>query len=98
MKLIRDRIPSIIEEEGQTCKCHTADIQEFEERLYEKMEEEIQEFIEKPCIEEAADMYEVLKTICWLHKLSMTDVMNFAAEKANQRGGFQKAIILEEVK
>ena len=97
MKLVRNRIPRIIEEQGKTPKCHLADLEEFVHRLEDKMNEEMQEFLEKPCLEEAADMYEVLRCLCWLNRLDMEDVINAADIKRIQRGGFNKGIILESV-
>ena len=61
MKLVRDKIPQIIEESGRSCEYHVASHDEYKTRLYEKMREELDEFIEAPCEEEAADMYEVLQ-------------------------------------
>jgi predicted house-cleaning noncanonical NTP pyrophosphatase (MazG superfamily) len=98
MKLVRDRIPEIIEESGKTCKCSVIDeIGEFQERLFEKMQEEMMEFFENPCLEEAADMYEVLKTITWLHRIGMEEVVDTARHKAVERGGFYSGIVLEEI-
>ena len=96
-KLVRDYIPSIIAESGKLCDYHIATMQELEEKLYEKMNEELDEFIENPCIEEAADMYEVLKSICWLHRLNIDDVISKARDKSIKKGGFSAAIILEKV-
>ena len=97
MKLVRDRIPQIIKESGKSCAYHEADYFELESRLYSKMTEELNEFIEEPSIEEAADMYEVLLTICWLHKISLEELTAAAQKKKIHRGGFAKGFILEEV-
>ena len=97
MKLVRDLIPQIIEESGKSCEYHIANYDEYKVRLYEKMREELDEFISKPGEEEAADMYEVLCAICKLHKLNMRDVKYTAADKLIGRGGFGDRIILEEV-
>ena len=97
MKLVRDLIPQIIEKSGKTCTYHEADYFELESRLYSKMMEELNEFIEEPSIEEAADMYEVLRSICWLHKLSLEEVIDAASKKRSLRGGFTRGFILEEV-
>ena len=97
MKLVRDLIPQIIEDDGNSCDYHTANLPELKEMLYKKMHEELNEFIEKPCLEEAADMYEVLKTICWLHNIGMPAVISSAVEKREKRGGFGEGIILEGV-
>ena len=98
MKLVRDRIPEIIKESGKSCKCREIkNISEFQEMLFEKMQEEMIEFFENPCIEEAADMYEVLKTITWLHRIGMEEAVEAAKQKSIDRGGFHAGIILEEI-
>jgi predicted house-cleaning noncanonical NTP pyrophosphatase (MazG superfamily) len=97
VKLVRDLIPQIIEQSGKNCTYHEADYVEFEARLYSKMTEELNEFIEEPSVEEAADMYEVLCSICWLHKISLEDVTAAAQKKKMQRGGFYKGLVLEKV-
>ncbi len=97
MKLVRNRIPQIIEQSGRTPNCHVADLPEFMQRLEDKMKEELQEFMENPCVEEAGDMYEVLRCLCWLHKLDMEDVINAADLKRIDRGGFTRGIVLESV-
>ena len=97
MKLVRDLIPQIIEENGKSCEYHIANYDEYKTRLYEKMREELDEFINTPCEEEAADMYEVLCAICRLHRLNMWNVKQYAADKLIGRGGFAERIILEKV-
>ena len=97
MKLVRDRIPQIIEESGKLCEYHVAKYDEYKARLYEKMREELDEFINTPCEEEAADIYEVLCAICRLHSLNMWNVKQTAADKLIDRGGFTDRIILERV-
>ena len=97
MKLVRDLIPRIIEEDGKTCEYHVANYDEYKARLYEKMREELDEFINIPCYEEAADMYEVLLAICDFHELNIESVARWASVKKMQRGGFNDRIILDKV-
>ena len=97
MKLVRDLIPQIIKQSGKDCAYHEADYFELEERLYDKMIEELNEFSEAPSVEEAADMYEVLCSICWLHKIDLDEVREYAMKKKIKRGGFSRGYILEEV-
>ena len=97
MKLVRDDIPRIIEESGKTCEYHVANYDEYKARLYEKMREELDEFINTPCYEEAADMWEVFLSICELHELNMLRVESAAKDKRKERGGFKDRIILETV-
>ena len=97
MKLVRDKIPDIIKENGKECKYHVAGYDEYKARLYEKMREELDEFINTPCYEEAADIYEVFSSICAMHDMNMVRVEMTAIDKADLHGGFKNRIILEEV-
>ena len=97
MKLVRDKIPDIIREDGKECKYHVAKHNEYKTRLYEKMREELDEFINTPSYEEAADIYEVFSSICALHDMTMFQVEVAAVDKRNERGSFRDRIVLEEV-
>ena len=44
MKLVRDRIPEIIIEDGRKPIYHIADIEEYKRELFKKVEEELNEF------------------------------------------------------
>jgi len=65
--------------------------------LHEKMQEELDEFRADPSAEEAADMYEVLRTLCLEHAISMEVVESVAMEKRMKRGGFLNGFVLEHV-
>ena len=97
MKLVRDNIPKIIEDTGKSCRYHIAGYDEYETRLYDKMREELDEFIEAPSYEEAADMWEVFAAICELHQLDLNHVKSAALEKERKRGAFKDRIVLETV-
>ena len=98
MKLVRDQIPEIIEADGKWCltrKVHGPD--EHMVMLKEKIAEEAQEFIENPSYEEAADMLEVIKAFCYLAGLEFECVESAAQKKQDERGGFYRGIILQDV-
>ena len=97
MKLVRDNIPDIINSDGKDCKYHYAGEEEFKTYLFEKLREELVEFIEKPSIEEAADMYEAFTEILFVHGIQLEAVKHYADFKRFERGGFKARIILEEV-
>ena len=98
MKLVRDYIPDIIKEDGKTCVSRAcADLQEFNDRLRDKMIEETDEFLEEPSYEEAADMYEVLRAFANLYNLDMKTVHSTADAKRTERGGFDDGIVLVRV-
>ena len=98
MKLVRDHIPEIIEEDGKWCLTRRVHgIDEHMSMLKEKIYEEAQEFIENPCYEEAADMLEVIKAFCYLSDLEFECVESVAQKKQDERGGFYLGIILQRV-
>ena len=96
MKLVRDKIPDIIKKDGKECVYHVANYNEYKFRLYEKLREEIDEFINTPCKEEAGDIYEVFVTILRLHEIDFSDVVFAAHDKKRSKGGFFEKIILED--
>ena len=96
-KLVRDKIPEIIQDDGKQCVYHVASYDEYKARLYEKLREELDEFIDTPSYEEAADMYEVLSSIFELHELNMVRVEVAAVDKRKSRGGFKKRIVLDKI-
>ena len=98
MKLVRDCIPQIIEEDGKRCNhrlVHGMD--EHMVFLKSKMLEETQEFFENPCYEEAADMLEVVKAFCYLNKLEFGSVLGTAQDKWETHGGFESGVVLLSV-
>jgi predicted house-cleaning noncanonical NTP pyrophosphatase (MazG superfamily) len=94
-KLVRDRIPEIIKEKGKSCKFRIADTKEYRQKLMEKLQEETSEFLETPCVEELADIHEVLDAL--LVEYEWTDFKATAQFKKITRGAFRDKIILEEV-
>ena len=94
IKLVRDNIITLIRQNGQKPEYYIADTEEYNERLFDKMREELQEFIDNPCIEEAADMYEVWLAILDHWNMIPLDVASYANKKRKERGGFKEGIVL----
>ena len=94
-KLVRDKVPDIIESTGSECKFHVAAYEEFLLKLKEKLLEEAQEFFDNPCVEELADIQEVLDTISQIH---YWDVYGARHDKRYLRGAFWNRYVLDEVK
>ena len=100
-KLIRDKIPEIIRKTGKNCTSHIADDAEFEKALVIKLKEEFSELLEararEDIINEAADVMEILEAFL-IHKGIEIETLTKKKEiKKEERGGFEKRIILEEV-
>lgn len=94
-KLVRDNIPEIIKSKGEQPITHIADEKEYEEALNEKLHEEVDEFLKKPSVEEAADILEVLHTICDLKNIDLENLEKVREKKAKERGSFKQRIILD---
>jgi len=94
-KLVRDRIPEIIKENGDVAITHIADDKEYKESLIKKLKEEIDEFLKDPNKEEIADILEVLYAVCDLQGVSKEEAESIRRKKAEKRGGFKKRIILD---
>ena len=96
-KLVRDNIPAIIESTGKKFTCHIASDEEYQEKLQEKLLEEVNEFLEDPSLEEMVDVFEVLGTLLWNMGYSEADFDRARDEKNFKRGAFDSRIILESV-
>ena len=100
-KLVRDRIPEIIEARGGKASFRTcADDAEVLARLSAKLREEIDEFDratdDAGRAEELADVLEVVKALCLRLGLDTADVESIRAKKAEERGAFEKRLVLIE--
>lgn len=97
-KLVRDKIPQIIEESGKEYTIHIADDDEYKDKLFAKVLEELDEFKENPSIEEMADILEVLDGLIDFYELDREEIETVKREKKDKRGGFANRIILETVR
>ena len=59
-KLVRDKIPEIIEASGKTCETEILSDKEYLQMLDKKLGEELAEYYKEQNIEELADLLEVL--------------------------------------
>lgn len=95
-KLVRDKIPEIIKQTGGIPKTRIAGPDEYWQKLKEKLQEETNEFLQTENMEELADILEVVEAIGIFRSFSSDELVRTKTEKAKQRGGFSKRIILIE--
>ncbi len=96
-KLVRDRIPELIEVDGKTCKTRTLTDEEYLRYVDAKLDEELAEYHRDGNIEELADLLEVIRAAAVARGSSIEQVEEIRARKAEKRGGFDKKILLIEV-
>ena len=97
-KLVRDKIPEVIESKGLVPTTHIADDKEYRQSLKAKLLEEVDEFLKDENREEIADIIEVLTAIQLYKNFDPAEVETIRQKKAQERGGFKGRIILETVK
>lgn len=93
-KLVRDKIPEIIEAQGRKALTSVMSEEEYVVHLERKLDEEVGEYHESKEIEELADILEVVYALCEAQGCSIEDLMKTFEKKHNERGGFSKRIFL----
>lgn len=96
-KLVRDRIPEIIEVDGKKPVTHILDEAAYLSELDRKLNEECAEYQESKSLEELADMLEVMYAIAEARGYSVAELEAVRKEKAAERGGFRDRIYLDGV-
>ncbi len=95
-KLIRDRIPEIIEKAtGKKPKLRKANEEEYYESLKQKLKEEVAEFLQDNNPEELADIMEIIYALAEFKKIPKPKLEDMRNQKAKKRGGFNKRLILK---
>lgn len=97
-KLVRDRIPEIIEADGKKAEIEVLGDEKYRRCLDEKLSEELNEYLESGKLEELADIMEVIFALVDLKGTSRDEFERIRAEKESDRGGFRKRLFLKEVR
>jgi predicted house-cleaning noncanonical NTP pyrophosphatase (MazG superfamily) len=95
-KLVRDRIPEIIEKSGNKCIIEILSNEEYIEMLDKKLDEELAEYHKDENIEELADLLEVIYACAQARGYSLEELEKIRADKSDKRGSFSKKILLKE--
>lgn len=97
-KLVRDKIPEIIKNNGEEPLWRVLNEEEYLKELNIKLIEEVNEFIEAGNVEELADIMEVLEALAKVYHIDWGEVTTEQEIKRQKRGAFEKKIYLEGVK
>jgi predicted house-cleaning noncanonical NTP pyrophosphatase (MazG superfamily) len=92
-KLVRDKIPEILDKKGVVYEQRIASQEEYKAELIKKLSEEAAEFAEKGDVEELADVLEVIESLKTLPEYAQVEEIRL--RKRAERGGFDKRVILK---
>ena len=93
-KLVRDKIPEIIAENGEKPNIRFLDRGELQQHLEGKLDEEVGEYHKDKTVEELADILEVVFALAETNGCSREELLQAAQNKHDVRGGFSKGVFL----
>lgn len=96
-KLVRDRIPDIIEASGKSCVTEILSDEDYLRMVDAKLDEELAEYHKDQNIEELADLMEVIYAAAIARGYTLEQLEQVRVEKTEKRGRFTKKIRLLEV-
>ena len=96
-KLVRDKIPEIINSDKRVAITRTLDNKEYLNELNKKLQEEVKEYLEDNNVEELADIVEVIYGILDSKNVSIEEFEAIRKNKIDKRGAFNEKIFLEKV-
>lgn len=91
-KLVRDKIPEIINNDGKTPIIEVLSDEDYLKELDKKLNEEVEEYQADKSIEEMADVLEVLFAICEGRGHTVEELLQVRESKLEKRGGFKDKI------
>ena len=96
-KLIRDKIPEIIEASGKNCETEVLSEEDYLKMLDAKLDQELAEYHKDQNIEELADLLEVIYAAAKARGYTAEQLECVRQKKVEERGGFEKRILLKSV-
>ena len=96
-KLVRDYIPEIIQSSGKNCTTEVLSDEDYLRMIDAKLDEELAEDHESGSIEELPDLLEVIYAAACARGSSPGELEQIRVKKAQDRGSFNRRILLKEV-
>ena len=96
-KLVRDKIPEIIQKDGKTCRTEILSEEDYLKMIDAKLDEELAEYHKDQTIEELADLMEVIYAATVARGYSVDELEKVRQKKVQKRGAFENRILLREV-
>ncbi len=100
-KLVRDKVKDIFEKDNCTVYVKELSDDEYIQALHDKLYEEVEELCDveskEELIEEMADIFQVLETICTMADVSVESIIKTQEEKLEKKGGFQDGLFIDYI-
>ncbi len=96
-KLVRDKIPELIEADGKNCETEILSDEDYLKALDAKLDEELAEYHKDQNVEELADLLEVIYACAVARGYSKEELEMMRTLKVKQRGEFKNKIFLRKV-
>ena len=93
-KLVRDKIPAIIQAQGEIPHIRILEGEEYTRRLEEKLDEEVAEYHSDKNLAELADILEVVYALTENLGHTQEELLEVYREKHDKRGGFRDRVFL----
>lgn len=93
-KLVRDKIPDIIEAQGEIPHVRILEGEEYTRRLEQKLDEEVAEYHTDRNLMELVDILEVVYALAENLGHTQEELLEVYREKHEKRGGFRQRIFL----
>jgi len=96
-KIVRDKIPEIIMNSGKSPITEIVSVEAAIDGLEQKLNEELNEYLEDHSLEEMADLLEVMHGILYLKGISWEELESVRLKKREERGGFEQRVLLKDI-
>jgi predicted house-cleaning noncanonical NTP pyrophosphatase (MazG superfamily) len=100
-RLVRDKIPELLEQAGKKGTFRLLDEKEYASELKKKLSEGVKEYRETECDSDAAEqlscLLEIIDALISVHKRSPGELEKIREEKARKYGKFQQRLFLIKV-
>jgi predicted house-cleaning noncanonical NTP pyrophosphatase (MazG superfamily) len=96
-KLVRDKIPEIIKNNGENPIIEILNDNKYKEMLDKKLLEEVNEYLKDDNVEELADITEVILALIKFKNVEINEFKSIVKSKRDKKGGFENKILLKEV-
>lgn len=97
-KLVRDRIPEIIEADGIVCVWESLSDEDYLIMLEKALRDGAEEFQLNKSLEKLADLMEMIHAVVKARGWTWEELERRRADKSAKQGGFERKILLKEIR